>query len=111
PTAPAPSPPPPAPQPPPFVGRDAERSALRRLWDETKQGRGGLAVVTGDPGIGKSRLVQTLKDTVIEEHNIRLTCQCRPHFKNGALHPIIELILRSMNIRRTDSAAEKLTKV
>ena len=100
-----------APQLTPFVGRDAERSELRRLWDETKQGRGGLAVVTGDPGIGKSRLVQTLKDTVIEEHNIRLTCQCRPHFKNGALHPIIELILRSMNIRRTDSAAEKLHKL
>jgi tetratricopeptide (TPR) repeat protein len=64
--------------------------------------------VTGEPGIGKSRLVQTLKDGVIEEQNIRLTCQCRPHFKNTALRPVIELILRSMDIRRDDTPAQKL---
>jgi TOMM system kinase/cyclase fusion protein len=95
----------------PFVGRDTEFSLLHGLWDEAKQGRGQIAVVRGEPGIGKSRLVQTLRDRVIEEHNIRLTCQCRPHFKNSTLHPLVELILRSVNIQRHDTPADKLAKL
>jgi TOMM system kinase/cyclase fusion protein len=95
----------------PFVGRDEELSFLHRLWDEAKEGRGQIVIVSGEPGIGKSRLVQTLKDKVIEERNIRLTCQCWPHFKNTALYPLIELILRSMDIRRGDTTEKKLQKL
>jgi TOMM system kinase/cyclase fusion protein len=94
-----------------FLGRDTELAFLQQLWSETKEGGGRIVVVSGEPGIGKSRLVQTLKDAVIEEHNIRLTCQCRPHFKNTAFHPLIDLILRSMDIHRADPPEQKLTKV
>jgi TOMM system kinase/cyclase fusion protein len=95
----------------PFVGRDAEIGDLYRLWDEAKAGRGRVVVVSGEPGIGKSRLVQTLKERVIDEHNVRLTCQCWPHFKNSALHPIIELLVRSMGVQREDTPEQKLEKL
>ena len=94
----------------PFVGRDAELRVLNQLWQEAKDGRGQVLVVSGDAGIGKSRLVQQLKEQVIEEQNVRLTCQCRPHYKNSALHPVIELVLRSMGIRRDDPPERKLEK-
>jgi TOMM system kinase/cyclase fusion protein len=98
-------------QPTPFVGRDRELRLLRQLWEEAKAGRGRMVVVSGDPGIGKSRLVQALKDWVIDEQNTRLTCQCRPQFKNSALRPLIELITRSMDIRRDHGQDEKLAKI
>jgi TOMM system kinase/cyclase fusion protein len=94
-----------------MVGRDHELGLLRRLWEDAKEGHGQIVVVSGEPGIGKSRLVQELKDLVIEEHNTRLTCQCRPHFKNSAFHPLVELILRSMAIQRDDPPEKKLEKV
>jgi TOMM system kinase/cyclase fusion protein len=94
----------------PFVGRDAELRVLKQLWEEAKDGRGQVLVVSGDAGIGKSRLVQQLKEQVIDEQNVRLTCQCRPHYKNSALHPVIELVLRSMGIRRDDPPELKLEK-
>jgi TOMM system kinase/cyclase fusion protein len=95
----------------PFVGRDTELAFLHQLWDGAKEGRGQIVVVSGEPGIGKSRLVQTLKDKVISEGNTRLTCQCWPHYKNSGLHPLIELILRSMDIRREDTPEEKVKKL
>jgi len=95
----------------PFVGRDAEFRVLCQLWEEAKDGRGQVLVVTGDPGIGKSRLLQQLKERVIDEQNTRLTCQCRPQYKNSALHPLLELVLRSMGIRREDSPEQKLEKL
>jgi TOMM system kinase/cyclase fusion protein len=95
----------------PFIGRDTELRVITQLWEEAKDGRGQMLVVSGDAGIGKSRLVQMLKEQVIEEQNLRLSCQCRPRYKNSALHPVIELILRSMVIRRDDAGREKLEKV
>ena len=95
----------------PFVGRETERAFLEQLWDDAKEGRGQIVVVSGEPGIGKSRLVQNLKDRVIKEENILLTGQCWPHFKNSALHPLIELILRSMDIRREDTLETKVQKL
>ena len=99
----------------PATSSTPTRRSSRRSSDATRSGRSfddcgtrrntaaaAALVVTGDPGIGKSRLVQTVKDTVIEERNIRLTCQCRPHFKNGALHPVIELInVKFAGVRRS----------
>jgi TOMM system kinase/cyclase fusion protein len=95
----------------PFVGRDTELAFLDRLWHDAKEGGGQIVVVSGEAGIGKSRLVQILKDKVIKEGNIQLTCQCWSHFKNSALHPLIELILRSMDIRREDTPEAKVQKL
>ncbi|MEO8070830.1 MAG: protein kinase, partial [Acidobacteriota bacterium] len=95
----------------PFVGREMELGLIYQLWEEAKDGRGQVLLIRGDPGIGKSRMVQVLRDRVVEEQNIRLTCQCRPHFKNTALNPVIQLISHSMRIGRDDGAVERLTKL
>ncbi len=98
-------------QPTQIVGRDRELVFFGRLWQEAKEGRGQIVVLSGDAGIGKSRIVHALRDRVSIEQNIRLTSQCRPHFRNTAFRPLVELVLRSMNISREHSTQEKLEKL
>src|SRR4029434_10746666 len=56
----------------PLVGRDEEVTLLHRRWDQTKTGLGQVVLVSGEAGIGKSRLVQVLKDSVAAEAHIRI---------------------------------------
>lgn len=95
----------------PFEGREKEMVFFNRLWQEAKEGRGQIVILNGDAGIGKSRIVHALRDHVTEEHNIRLTSQCRPHFRNTAFRPLVELVLRSMAISRQDSKQVQLEKL
>ncbi len=95
----------------PLEGRDREMVFFRQIWQETKDGRGQIVILSGDAGIGKSRVIHALRDRVSEEQNIRLTSQCRPHFRNTAFRPLVELVLRSMDISREDSTETKLEKL
>lgn len=95
----------------PLEGRERELGLLRQLWEEAKDGRGQLVILSGDAGIGKSRLVHALRSRVTDEQNIRLTSQCRPQFRNTAFRPLIELILRSLGIARDDARPEKQSKL
>lgn len=95
----------------PLQGRERELSILRQLWEEAKDGRGQMVVIRGDAGIGKSRIVHALRSRVSDEQNVRLTSQCRPHFRNTAFRPLIELILRSMSISRDDPRAVQQSKL
>jgi serine/threonine protein kinase/tetratricopeptide (TPR) repeat protein len=95
----------------PLVGRTSKIRLLRELWEHTKRGHGKVAWISGEAGIGKSRLVQELRMHVEQEPSTRLTCQAWPHFRDSALRPLIELLLRSMSIRREDAPASKLAKL
>jgi serine/threonine protein kinase/predicted ATPase len=95
----------------PLVGRDAEAGILRDLWQRTKSGQGQFALISGEAGIGKSRMVETLKEQVANESHTWLTAQCWSHFRNAALHPLVECIVRSTDIRPEQAAAEKLKKL
>ncbi|HKO51956.1 MAG TPA: protein kinase [Polyangiaceae bacterium] len=95
----------------PLEGREREMAFFRELWQSAKDGRGQLVILSGDAGIGKSRIVHALRDRVTEERNTRLTSQCRPQFRNTAFRPLVELVLRSMHIARGDSVQVKLEKL
>jgi hypothetical protein len=72
----------------PFVGREAELALLRQRWAQVQDGRGQMIVLRGEPGIGKSRLVQVLKDHVADEPHVRWECQSSPYYQNTALYPL-----------------------
>jgi TOMM system kinase/cyclase fusion protein len=95
----------------PLVGRDAEVEQLRALWEQTKKERGQAALVSGEAGIGKSRMVEVLRSRVAGESHTWLTAQCWSHFRNSALHPLVDCILHSADIHPDLAPSEKLKKL
>jgi TOMM system kinase/cyclase fusion protein len=79
-----------------LVGREHELAMLEARWDDACEGRGQCLLVSGEPGIGKSRLLQALAEHVSGVPSAWLAhCHCSSHQRNSALHPIIEWLLES----------------
>jgi hypothetical protein len=78
-----------------LVGREAEVALLRERWAQVKEGLGQVVLLSGEAGIGKSRLVQVLQEHIATEPQAWLTpCQCSPYCQNTALYPMIDLLER-----------------
>ncbi len=92
----------------PMVGRESELELLRAHWQKVVDGEGQLAVISGDPGIGKSRIVRALRDTLEPDSYFRTSYQCSPHHGGSALYPVVQQILRVAGIRLTDSPDAQL---
>jgi class 3 adenylate cyclase len=95
----------------PLVGREEELGLLRRRWEQTKAGEGQVVLLSGEPGIGKSRLVETLKDHVRQEGATPIEFRCSPYHQNSAWYPIIEHLQRLLQFGRDDTPEEKLGKL
>jgi class 3 adenylate cyclase/predicted ATPase len=97
----------------PLVGREQEVALLRERWAQVKDGLGQVVLLSGEAGIGKSRLVQVLKAHVAAEPQAWLTpCQCSPYYQNTALYPMIELLERvALRFEREESPQQKLSKL
>ena len=95
----------------PLVGRDHEIALLTDRWEQVKEGDGQVVLLSGEAGIGKSRITQALKQTIASDDVIRLHYQCSPHHRSSALHPIISQLVRAARIERNLSAGSKLDKL
>ena len=95
----------------PLVGRASEVALLQERWAQVKDGMGHVIVLSGEAGIGKSRLVQVLKEHVAGEAHTRWECRCSPYYQHTALYPIIDLLQRALRWQPEDSAEEKLAKL
>src|SRR2546425_558272 len=97
----------------PLVGREQEVRLLLERWTQVKDGLGQVVLLTGEAGIGKSRLVEVLKAHVATEPQAWLTpCQCVPYYKNTALYPMIDLLERvALRFEREETPPQKLSKL
>ena len=97
----------------PLVGREQEVALLRERWAQVKDGVGQVVLLSGEAGIGKSRLMQVLKEHVAAEPQAWLTpCQCSPYHQNTALYPWIDLLERvALRFEREETAPQKLSKL
>src|SRR5712692_7044147 len=95
----------------PLVGRDEELGLLRRRWEQAKAGEGQAMLLSGEPGIGKSRLVQTLKEQVITEGATRIEFRCSPFHQNSAFYPIVEHLQRLLQFAAHEPPPVKVTKL
>jgi class 3 adenylate cyclase/predicted ATPase len=95
----------------PLLGREEELELLLRRWGQVKRGGGRLVLLTGEPGIGKSRLACALQERLASEPHTVLSYYCSPYHQNSALHPIIGQMTRVAGIEREDSGATKLEKL
>jgi class 3 adenylate cyclase/tetratricopeptide (TPR) repeat protein len=94
-----------------LVGRDEEVALLLRHWNWARSGEGQVVLLSGEPGIGKSRLTQVLRDRLKGEPHTTLRYQCSPFRLNSALYPIIEHIEFAAGFGREDTPGQKLDKL
>jgi class 3 adenylate cyclase/predicted ATPase/energy-coupling factor transporter ATP-binding protein EcfA2 len=95
----------------PLVGRREELELLVRRWEHVKTGEGRVVLVTGEPGIGKSRLIAALENYLAAEPHGRLRFFCSPHHVDTPLHPLIQHIEREAKFQRRDSDTTKWGKL
>jgi class 3 adenylate cyclase/predicted ATPase len=95
----------------PLVGREEELELLLRRWKEASQGEGRVAVLTGEPGIGKSRLTAALQERLQSLPHAEVRFFCSPHHTDSALYPIISQLEGAARFERSDAPAQKLVKL
>jgi class 3 adenylate cyclase/predicted ATPase len=95
----------------PLVGRESEVALLLERWEQAKAGQGQVVLLSGDAGIGKSRLVQMLKEHVTNEPHTRWECRNSSYFENTALFPLTDLLQRLLRFQAEDTPEAKFAKL
>jgi class 3 adenylate cyclase/predicted ATPase len=95
----------------PLVGREPEIALLLERWERAKEGDGQVVLLSGEPGIGKSRIVQELRGRLSDELYTRVSHYCSPYHTSSPLYPVIALLERAAGFDRTDTADAKLDKL
>jgi class 3 adenylate cyclase/tetratricopeptide (TPR) repeat protein len=94
-----------------FVGRESEVALLRERWDLAHDGEGQVVLLTGEPGIGKSRTCQVLREGLSPGTFATVLLQCSPYHGNSALHPVVQHLARTACIGPSDPPVARAEKV
>src|SRR5499427_1810229 len=95
----------------PLVGREWELQLLLRCWRHAKSGNGQVVLLSGEPGIGKSRIASALLDKIQTEPHTRLRYFCSPYHQDSALYPFIVQLEHVAGFARDDMVEQKLGKL
>jgi class 3 adenylate cyclase/predicted ATPase len=95
----------------PLVGRQSEVALLLERWEQSKARLGQVVLLSGEGGIGKSRLMEVLRQQVVGEGLRCIMLRCSPYHTNSALYPVIDLLQRVLQFQREDSPEAKLRKL
>ena len=95
----------------PLVGREEELELLLRRWSRAKSGEGQVVLISGEAGIGKSRLTAALLEAIAPEPHTRLRNFCSPQHTDSALYPIIRQFERAAGLTHDDTSQAKLDKL
>jgi class 3 adenylate cyclase/predicted ATPase len=94
-----------------LVGRDEEIELLLRRWARAKAGDGQIVLVSGEPGLGKSRIAAALAERLHAEPHLRLRYFCSPYHQDSALYPFVDQFGRAAGFARDDPPAPRLEKL
>jgi class 3 adenylate cyclase len=95
----------------PLIGREGEMARLLERWAEVKSGVGQVVVVTGEAGLGKSRLIQEIHGWLSADARDRLLLQCAPDQQQTPFHPVVQHVEFAAGIRAEDSGPERFEKL
>jgi class 3 adenylate cyclase/predicted ATPase len=95
----------------PLIGRDEEMELLLSRWQRARSGAGQVVLLSGEAGIGKSRLTVALLEQLAREPHIRLRCFCSPQHTDSMLYPVIGEMLRAARFAHHDSQQVKMDKL
>ena len=95
----------------PLVGREQEVGLLLDRWEQVEEGLGQVVLISGEAGIGKSRLLQAINDRLAGRPHYRQEYRCSPYHQNSALYPVIDFLERWLEFRREDTSEGRLSKL
>jgi tetratricopeptide (TPR) repeat protein len=95
----------------PIVGRDRELALLIERWSKAKSGEGQIVLVTGEAGIGKSRLTEALVDAIRGEPHFLLRYQCSPYHSDSALYPVVQHIRQAAGLTESEDEGHRLDRL
>lgn len=95
----------------PLQGRGAELAQLLQRWQLARGGRGQLVLLSGDAGIGKSRLVQALGQATGDEGALKVSFRCSPFYANSPLYPVVDQLTRLVQIGTDDGASARIRRL
>ena len=95
----------------PLVGREHEVALLLDRWRDATEGEGQVVLMSGEAGIGKSRILAALRERIGDERYIAMRYQCSPHHSNDAFYPIVAQIWRAAGFTQGEPAATRLDKL
>ncbi|MFT7532262.1 MAG: class 3 adenylate cyclase, partial [Gammaproteobacteria bacterium] len=94
-----------------IIGRDREIELMLERWALARSGKGQLLIVSGEAGIGKSRITRALIDEIERDDHVRITYQCSPYHADSTLYPIIQQMSFAAGIAQTDTPNLRLDKI
>jgi class 3 adenylate cyclase/tetratricopeptide (TPR) repeat protein len=95
----------------PLVGRGEELELVLSRWRQAKEGGGQVALISGEPGIGKSRLVLALRERLHDEPKATVSYACSPHHVHSALFPFVVQLERSAGLSSAHSSEARLNRL
>jgi len=95
----------------PLVGRDAEMTLLLERWAQSRDGMGQVVLLSGEAGIGKSRLVEMLRERAYSEGATGIVFRCSPYHQNSALYPVIDHLQRFLHWHRDEAPEARFDKL
>ncbi len=95
----------------PLVGREEEISLLLRRWEQAKDSEGQVVLLSGESGLGKSRILRGFQEHLQSEPRNRVLYYCSPYHRDTPFYPVIDQLQRGLRFEKTDSVAQKLDKL
>ncbi len=95
----------------PLVGREEEVALISKRWEQARDGESQVVVLSGEAGVGKSRIVRAVRERLEGEPHSRILYYCSPYHQNSALYPVIDQFERILRFARDDGPAQKLDKL
>ena len=95
----------------PLIGRETEMTMLKNKWAQAREGEGQALLLYGQPGMGKSRIMQELCERVAKEPHLLMRYQCSQYYSNSAFYCILANLQRTARFERSDSTETRITKL